>query len=423
MKQKLRYIIVGAIAAALALVWLLLITDDDPAHTGLLFRPRHGEEITQIEIKNSYGDFLFFREGDDWLVSDGGGSYITNTEKMTLLTQSLLNFKVQRVLDSDRPEYGTDKPRAAVEFETSRGRHFVVFVGSACPDSAESYAKAGSVSGTIITDAASVAQLTGSLPAYRTNEVFSVNIAGLESLEYIVGGEKRLEFHLDDEGNWAMGYPFSSGARKLEISEFLAAMSKWRIASYPESFKAAAPERAETLILTDRSGESQTIELGAAEGTQRYARIGGAEDVITLYSADVDLSVLTPEALVYETPLYESVNNVSALYINIGGSTVDVEIDAQASLARVNGKLVDYEAFTSFYYRYVLLLADGWDQNPAPGEAVAQFISTLSDGSTRSLTLYERDEDSLYMDYGAGEGFYLELERLQKLADRLEPLL
>ncbi len=422
MKQKLRFILAGALAVALAVAWLLVINDQDPGRTQQLFRPARTEEISRIEIKNSYGDFQFYQDDQGWLVSDGTGSYLTNAEKMRLLTDSLLHFKVLRLLETEQPEYGTDQPRAAVQFETNQGRQFLVLVGNSCPNSAESYAKAGGLAGTIITDAASVAQLTGSLSAYRTNDVFSIDLGQLQSLEYSAGGEKKLGFYREEGGAWALDYPFSAGARKLEISEFLAAMSQWRIADYPERFKPASGGGDESLRITDTSGRSQTIQLGAVEGALRYARIGGQEDVVALYTSDVDLSVLRPEALVYETPLYESINNVSSVYMNIGGSTIQAEIDAQAGVVKIDGRLVDYEAFTGVYYRYVLLLADGWDADPKPGEPVAQFISTLKDGGERTLTLYERDEESLYMEYGKGQGFYLELRRLQQLCDRLEEL-
>lgn len=423
MKQKLRLILAGVVAAILAVTWLLLVNNQDPGRTQQLFRPKRTEEISRIEIKNNYGDFRFCRDGQTWLVSDGIGSYLTNAEKMKLLTESLLHFKVLRLLETEQPEYGTHQPRAAVQFETNHGRKFLILVGNPCPDRAESYAAAGSLAGTIITDAASVAQLTGSLSAYRTKDVFSIDFARLQSLEYSAGGEKRLAFHREEDGAWALDYPFSSGARKLEISEFLAGMSRWRIADYPGQFKPASAGRNESLRITDASGCSQTIELGAVEGVHRYARIGGREDVVALYASDVDLTVLSPEALVYETPLYESINNVSAIYMNIGGSTIKAEIDARAGVAKVNGRLVDYGAFTGAYHRYVLLLADGWDAEPEPGEPVAQFISTLTDGSERMLTLYTRDEKTLYMEYGKGQGFYMELKRLQKLCDRLENLL
>lgn len=425
MKKKLPLIL--AVLAAAAMIFGYIAVNglsENIEHSGRLFTPKEGELVESIEIKNAYGDFHFRMEEGSWLVSDGVKEYHTNKDKMNLLTSSLLNFKVLRVLDGSEQSYGLEQPQAAVSFKTTGGRARTILVGAKCANVSENYVRADGVDGTIISDAASVAQLTGSLSAYRSNEVFYVDIATVRSIEYYRDGEELVRCESDGE-NWSISRPFSSGARKLEINEFLSGLWSWSIADYadgkdPSELGLDAP--AETLVLTDAGGVRQCIELGKVNGTARYARIGAKDEVVALYNTDLDLSVLTPEALIYEAPLMVPVGETRELSVSFGEKTYNFCYDSEAETAQLNGRYIDYQDLVGVYYRFVLLLADGWDGETPPGESVAELSVTGKDGELHKLSLPQRDDESYFMDFGENRQFIMKASRLTDLMERIEAL-
>ena len=424
MKKKLPLILAACAAALLIAGYLLVTADEDPARTGVLHRSGADETVTEMQIKNTYGDFTFTLHDGEWLVSDGTGQYHTNSDKMNLLTASLLNFSVLRVLPEGSAEYGLDAPRAAVSYKTSKGYQQVLVLGDSAANAAESYVSADGVSGVIITDAASVAQLTGSLKAYRTNQVFVVDLYSLQTIDY-AGETGSLTLTKDSAGNWSITAPVSAPARRLEMNEFISSLLVWSIADYPDGkFDAElgldAPT--ETLTLTDSAGTTQTLSLGSVDSTLRYARIGGREDTVALYATDVDLSALSMESLIYETPLNIPVTETNRFTLTMGGDSWEFTYDSQAQTAFLGNRPIEYDDFVGIYYRVVLLLADGWDAETVPGDTVATVELGRTDGSSVTLTLRQRDEDTLFMDYASGAQFYMDASRLQKLTERITAL-
>lgn len=423
-KKHLPLFLAALAALLLAGGYFLMKSQKDPAKTGVLYKLSRGETITEIRLKNAYGTFDFTQKDGTWYVSDGSGEYRTNADKMLLLTDSLSDFSVLRVLDADSGEYGLSEPQAAVSFTTSRGKEHTILVGNVCADAAQNYARAENLAAPLVTDSASVAQLTGSLAAYRTNEVFAVDVSRIRGIEYSAGGQEIVSCRSDDGSAWRLEYPFSSGARRLEINEFLSALATWSISGYPDSATAAQAMAGagETLTLTDADGVTQTISLGADTGTLRYADLGADGDVVTLFSADIDLSALTPETLIYEAPLYVSVNDASAIRITAEGKTYEITFDSEAQTAVCNGSYIDYQTFIGIYYKYVLLLADGYDAADQEGSEVAGMETTLKTGESLKLTLCARDGDTYFMQYGDSRGFYMDASRLADLLGRLEAL-
>lgn len=420
--MKKSTLILALLAAALVALYLAVALDTDPGKTGVLFTPRAGETISEIEVKNAYGTFDFYQRDGEWLVSDGNGEYYTNADKMNLLTSALGHFTVLRVLEQEDAAYGLATPQAAVSYRTSAGRSETVIVGNVCANAAEHYVRADSAQGVLITDSASVAQLTGSLAAYRTKQVFQVDLNSIVEIRYQRSGQEPVTVVRGSGDSWRLTAPFEAGARRLELSEFLAKLTTWSIAGYPEAAGVGAEAEIETLTLTDTAGNTQSLTLGRTEGTARYARLGETDDLVALYAADIDLSVLEADALVYEAPLYVAMDQVREFSIRLADATYDFTIDAQTQTAQMNGRYIDYDALVGIYYRYVLLLADGWDAAATPGEPVAVFHSALTDGATRDLVLRERDDATLFMEYGGATRFYLETDRVALLLERLAAL-
>ena len=425
-KKKAPYIAACIVIVILALWYQRLSTNEDPSASGNLFTAKNGEEIQTITLQNEHGEYSFYQEDGNWMVSDGAEAYYTNADKMSLLTDTLLHFPVNRVLEEGQAEYGLEDPRATAVYTTTKGRENTIRIGSVCADTSECYAQADGQKGVLITKSAGASQMLGSLAAYRTNEVFQVDLAALSRIRYTdPEGESVTLEREDPDSSWRLTEPVSAGARQLVTKELMAQLGSWSISGYLES----VPEMTEkdVLVLEDSSGKTQQIMLGAEEGTKRYALLDGEQDAVTLFASDIDLSGFNTTSLIYEAPLAADLDKVKSLHIEIGDHTYDFEVDAEKEAVFISGKPADYAAFTSFYTRYILLLADGWDETVTAEDRKetdirASFETVLKDGSVQSLQLFQGQEDRLLMKCEGIDGLYMNEDRLQKVEERLEDL-
>jgi len=417
MKKKLPMIIAVIAAIALAAVYFLMNRTPSARSGGYLFVPAKNESFESIRISNSNGSMSFYKKDGEWKVSDGENEYFTNSDKMKLLTGAISSFPIKRIINGKSPEYGLDKPSAIVEFNTSTGRTGKIYIGNTCVNASECYAAADGVDGTIITDSAAAIQFNGNLSSYRTNDVFVVDLAALTEIDFTEDGERKITLSKDGK-NWRISYPCDSGARAIDMNELVTSFLKWSIAGYLDESETPGSFSSE-MKLSDRNGVTQTIKLGEPVGNYISASIDGKEDIVSLYSTDVDLSPLNVETLIYEVPLLIPINDSQRTVLTYGDEKYDFEYDYEMKVAKLNGKLIDVSSLEGIYSRFVLCLADGFDPVTRRGKLVASIENTLKDGSTVKVDLYERDDDTLFMDFDGKTQFYMNKSRLDNALERI----
>ncbi len=420
-----KLIVMAGVLVLLAIGFAVISTSTDPAVTGKLFEISDSEDIDSITVTNSYGTFGFKRIDGDWMVSDGNSEYRASDEKMVLMLAALENFEVSRMLEQGNEMYGLDNPYALVSVNMKDGKTHAISVGNTTVSANDNYVQ-GEV-GIGVTAAANVAQFDSSLTAYRDKNVFTVDVASLEQIGYYKDGELLISL-VQGPDRWGITYPFESDARSILMQEFLAMMTGWTVAGFPDTTQISVEEmgfeqRGEALYLVDEMGNTQTIEFGAESGTGTFLRTGGEEDVAVLYTADIDLSTMNPIDMMFVSPLSATHEEVSVMDINIGEQTYKIEVDEAVQSASINGRLIEFDAFAAIFFEYITMLADGVDMQGKPGELVATLTTTRTDGGTQTLSLYARDEQTYFMDFGEDIMFYLDADRLYDLQTEIENVL
>ncbi|MCR5202979.1 MAG: DUF4340 domain-containing protein [Lachnospiraceae bacterium] len=89
--------------------------------------------IEKIYFKNKYGDFTITRSGDSWQKEDEPAfplnqDYVA-TMLVTISTVEAESIVKEEMEDSDKKDYGLDKPEMTVKIETSSGREKVIYLG------------------------------------------------------------------------------------------------------------------------------------------------------------------------------------------------------------------------------------------------------------------------------------------------------
>ncbi len=423
-KTVISLIALGGVLVLLLIIYLNLSTNTNPEVTGVLYKIEE-DGIAQIELTNEFGTFKFDKKENEWYVHSNKESYRASKPKMDLMQSALESFKIERVLDTQSEEYGFNNPTATVKVTDTKGNTYSFDVGNETASRASVYIKDKSGKA-MVASASEVAQLTGSLQAYRTNEVFTVDTANIRNIKLFEQGSMLIDISNNSYKDWYITYPFNAPARKVVLTEFVSKLRNWQIAGYPkenlteEQMGLNAPSS--QIEITDEAGLTQKLFIGKEEGTQTYVQIGEGE-VVMLYTTDLDFSTLTPEQVMYVAPLASPIDNVSAISVEYEGDVYEYNLDYTTKTPKVtqNGEEVPYEKFTAIYAKYITLNAKGYaPMQSGDNTPVAKLKTVLKDGSTLELTLTNKDADTLYMLIDGKKEFYLYKADLEELLYRIK---
>ncbi|MEA4854655.1 MAG: DUF4340 domain-containing protein [Christensenella sp.] len=424
LKKHKKLLVLLAVLAALIILFIFVSTSGNPAISGKLFSI-DSSQIGQVELKNQYGEYTFTLQNGKWIVGQDGQEYRTNDEKMKLMMDALGNFTVSRILDQEIDAYGLKDPLADVTVKTSDGKEYSFLVGNTTVSSSSAYIKDAQTGLVGLTPTANVAQLDGSLTAYRDKNIFTIDNANIRQIIYYKNGQPSVGL-VSDGTNWYLNYPYEAPARAIVTQEILTMLNGWTIAGFPDPEQVSAGDmgldnNSDALVLVDAQGKQQALQFGKQSGSATFVRTGGEDEIAMLYTADIDFSALNAEDLVFIAPLKTQVSNVASITVAAENERYVLEANHEAKTASLNGKLINYEDFISIYYAYITLLADGRDDKGATDMTpVAELSTMLSDGSTLSMTLVPRDDSTYYMALSDGTSFYyMEKQRLEELMQRI----
>lgn len=426
MKKYLPIIIGAILVVAFAVGYFILSSDKPIEEAGILFELQNDEEINSIVIVNEHGIFSFAQdEEESWYVSSESSNYRANVAKIELLLSSLESFKVIRVLDDESEEYGLSSPSSMVQFATNTGNTYSLAIGNPGADVSNIYVKDLINDTILISDLASVAQLTGGLTAYRDKSVYTVDISNIKRIEYYQQDEYIVGCYNETVDIWYLDYPFDSQARHIELNELVGAMKGWSVAGYPDKDLSLSDMGLETpeesIVITDGDGNTQRIDFGLGNNTVRYARLGGTDDIVEMYAIDIDLSIMRPDTLLFVAPLKCTLDEIESINIMADGKDYTLTCDPASETATLNGKNISYDEFISVFFKYISMVASGRDTKSAAGENIAKFTTVFKDGTTAQLELLERGDDTYYMKINTETSsiYYLKAEKLSKLMERL----
>lgn len=431
MKKRILYALSIIILAALAAGYFTLHAAESLEKTGRLY-PIDQRDIVSFTVENTYGVFLFTHPeqcadaSEGWMIENEGKHYRSNAEKLKLMLTGLSDLPVRRELPGEKEEYGLRTPAARVQFTLSSGETGEAVFGRVGTNAAETYAKDVDSDTVILTDTGTAEQWLGSLAAYRNKEVFLIDPLKTRELSYWQNGALCVKVSNKTTEEWFMEYPWEAPARHIELNELIAGMKNWTIAGFPEEELTPAQmgleQPREALELVDTDGNTQRITFGNVDGTGRYAQIGGIDDVVLLYAADVDLTGMTPDKLLFVTPLRATLDETASLTINADGRMFVYDRSADTGTVELNGSVVTEEDFTRVFYKVISLVASGKGEPPDVGARVSLSVAlTLRDGTMKQLEIMERDEDTCYMRInGADTGYYLDKSRIDGLLERID---
>ena len=426
MKGYRGILILLVVAAVLGSVYLILSSRTDPAATGQLFRFPQQDEIKTIHLTNTFGSFTFQKNEEGWVLTEPG-NYRIYPEKMAILEKFLITLPIVRTIDTELKEYGLSTPRITVDFTSKKNIHKAFSIGNLAPSQAQVYIKDLQSGRIYLCDAGYIAQLEGSLNAYRAKEIFSIDKFNITAIAYYKNGEKVVNLKKLNSGDWVLDFPYEGPVRIIEIREILQNMTKWSISGFPDKetldiSKIGLKDPVDTIEVLDAYGKSQRIDFGNIDNGMIYTRTGSQEDIAKVFQVDVDFSKFSAENLLFYVPLRTTIDQVTKIEMvtTTESTSIDIDPSADPPVIHSNGQVLDYENFLSFFVKYIGLSANGYDQNTFTGQPYMTLTTTFTNGQKAVLRLYTRDSDSFYMVTEDNSHYFVNKDKVDLMIKRLQ---
>ncbi len=422
MRVQRLHIVLGVVAVVLIGVYVLLLTTNTKIYN--MFSLKKNETIQHISVVNAYGSFQFTleesldtihrggqaREISLWVVMEPEKARMSQ-KKALLMVDFLENLAIRRVFEDALPEYGLEDPSLTITFFTNRGNEYQLTIGNPTVSKTQYYASDGKT--VYLIDAGMVAQFDASMAAFRDRDIFNIDTEVITAIVYTPQSDNPLKVE-QQNGNWYITEPFFSGAREIEIQEFLVSLRGLTIADYVSSnvdiSEVGIDETSESLMLTNRQGKSQQFRFGDTVDTYRYVETQGF--MYKVYTIDLDMRVLNPDDLIFEAPLKYPIDQVKSFTLTMFQSEENPEVSYHFS---ADSHALESN-YTKVYVKYMSILADGYQKfQPDMYQQVAQCRTELKDGAVITVNLYEYTDDTLYMGFGNNNSYVMDKKRLDNL--------
>jgi hypothetical protein len=425
-KNNLGLVALAIVVAVFAAIYVWMSQTRDPAKTGQVYQFGSDENLREISLINDYGRFTFTKENNLWAMTQPG-QYRVNQQKINIMEDFILNLPVKRIIDTELEEYGFSHPAATIKFLTSKNTQNTFLIGQLTSSKAQVYIKDIDSKQIFVCDIGSLAQFSGSLTAFRDKEILTIDKTHIVAITYFKEGIKQISINLNDDKDWQISFPYSAPARDIELNEILAKIRGWSVAGYPTDTNIdlttlGLEKPANSLEIVDSSGKKQLVDFGKTEDGMIYVRTGSNQDIVKLFSVDIDFDKLSPERLLFLLPLNTTIKQAAKIEIRFENRDAIFEIDGSVTppLITSDGKNIPYEDFVSLFVKYIMLSADGHDLAGKPGEQYMLLKTTLHDGSTRMLRLFKRDKASFYLEIDGKTEFFLNGEKVKQLIYQID---
>jgi hypothetical protein len=425
-KNNLGLVALAIVVAVLAAIYVWMSQTRDPAKTGQVYQFNSDETLREISLINEYGSFTFTKDNDLWAMTQPG-QYRVNQQKINIMEDFILDLPVKRIIDTELEEYGFSQPAAVIKFHTTKDTQNTFIIGNLTSSKSQVYVKEIESKQIFVCDIGSIAQFSGSLTAFRDKELLTVDKTHIVALTYFKDGKKQISVKKNPDEVWQITFPYSASAREIELNEIVAKMRGWSVAGYPSDANVdlatlGLDKPANSLEVVDSSGKNQHLDFGKTEDGMIYVRTGSNQDIVKLFSVDIDFDKLSPNRLLFLLPLNTTIKQAEKIEINFENRDAVFEIDNSTNppLITSDGKDVPYDEFISLFVKYTKLSADGRDQTSKPGEQYMLLKTTLNDGSSRMLKLFKRDKESFYMQIDGKMEFFLNEEKVKQLIYQID---
>lgn len=370
------------------------------------------EQIQSLSFSGE-DEVLTFEQKDGTWSSPADENFRMNTSKINTLLGDLAALTATRTIQEqeDLTQYGLGEEAGEISVTDTEGNETQIYYGKRNASNHELYFSVGEKTDTVyLTSAALDEHFSGRLKDFAQYESFpEVDPASMRVFQ--VEKEKdsyRLDMPGDDnctvtdgEGNVQRANLNLVGTMQNNLSNISWAKN---VEYYCKDFQAYGLEQPQAVIRVvyetdgDKAEEEFCLSVGALDENENYyVRLNDSAEVHTIrqeYLSDfVDSKPMAFWSLTYS---FVSIGDMEKLEVSAFGEDHVIERESeQQDVWLVDGKTVEKEMFTDFYYACVSVTAqERLDEVPKlETEPALELHYYLKDGSEKVIRYYEHDQN------------------------------
>lgn len=376
------------------------------------------EQIQSLSFPGEEGEIVFERKDESW-ISPEDTEFVMNPSRLNLMLDDLAALTVTRTLENagDPEQYGLGEKAKKISVTDTEGTETNIYLGSRNNSNHQLYIQIGKDPDTVyLTSAALDSHFSGRLEDFAQYESFPK--AAPESMR-IFRVEKETDSYVldmpgddnctvtDEEGNVQKANLNIVGTMQNNLSN-----TNWaqNLEYHCRDFGKYGLDTPTAVIeVTYEASDSQAGEMftlsvgGQDEDGNYYVRLDDSMQVHTIrqeYLTDfVESKPTTFWSLTYS---FVSIGDMEKLEVSAAGKTYTMQRITEGSGQEeeeiswlVNGKSIEKNLFTDFYYACVSVTAqERLDEVPeTEGEPVLALHYYLTDGSEKTIQYYEYDQN------------------------------
>jgi hypothetical protein len=292
MKSRNLVILAVVVAAVAAYIFLYerhqLTSEEARERAGKVFPDLDRDTVATVEIRNSHGEFVLTKSGEDWRLSEPI-DFPADTPAINSVLSSLTNLSEERRLSADEVNpaaYGLDEPELGVVISTDDGLRFELEVGEETPLGSNRAVRRGGVEDIILCRGWFVTDLDKELDDWRSRDVVDVTADEVASLQ-LVAGPDRIHAVRDGE-EWRLLEPVVDLADRDHVRNLISSLNSLRIEEFlhqetdPVDLGLDEPEYRITLIRTE-GAEPVQLDFGSSRDEDGSTHVACRRDGSDLF--------------------------------------------------------------------------------------------------------------------------------------------
>lgn len=246
----------------------------------------NGAEITGITLDDPNGKVSLAKQPPGWQITNPK-QLVADSSAVDSFSSSISSGKFTDVASetaNDLAKYGLVHPAVTLDLSTAKGQKFQLLVGKKNADN-NYYAHDPSRPMIFVVPSSLYDSINKTLFDFRDKTILHFDATTLTSVQ-IQNSNGTIECSQGKDGQWTMVQPAASKGKSIQDWKILDPIEDARATKIYDSPTAAILQHLKkpeiTVMLTEKSGRTTTVEISAAAGDSVYARTSASPEVYEL---------------------------------------------------------------------------------------------------------------------------------------------
>lgn len=412
------------------------VPEDETVYNNLF--PFQSKDIVKIESQAQERYVLEKNDAGRWLCTSNPDIAVYDSAMTTILNR-IVGLSAGVLVEGQEAEeslerFGFDEETDFLRCTMADGTQQTLYYGTKSHDGSRTYVRVDGVSKIYSLSRYDVNNLQLTRMSLINANIFHFD--DTDKIQYFSIYKKgqavlnaQASFSAEDK-TWQVSHPLSIAGDDEEIEDVIKALVSLSlselVAADCQDLSQYGLEVPRASYVLEDNKVKRTLSVGGMSANQEYyyCTVDDSKDVYTVLASTFSFLDTDPITYIYRYLFLENVEGLSQVSLQIGGQTylMDLHFTEDTATYLFNGiNMVEGDRDFSSQYKKLLtamlsLKLQNLEEEPAQkGKLLAEFLYTRLDGTTATVSCYQRDEDNtsmhLYVD-GEYSGGYASTRNL-----------